>query len=376
MLPLSYDQTSPDGTTIHYITDSTLANGQPGSTRAAAWIEDRSGKRTTFTYDQTVTLADGSTRKLLTRVTDPSGRYLTISWINIGTAGNPWRIQRVEGPLDAGGLPIYAVSYEYNTDGNLWKVHQDPEGLNRVTTFTYTTVNGESGLLDSITDPLGHRVSYHYSLPQGYISTGTLCVDQITEPGSGGDHVFNIGFLGDTAVYITNNGNEFPDCPAGYDLAVGFDPWLRLDALAIMVNCEQFQYWYDSSFNVTRALTTRWQANVGETPVHNRWLTDKSYTYDGAGNMLTETTAGFTGDTTTYTYWGEDKLYQKQSVTDALGHTTQYDYYGENDPDTTSANLGKPRWCAMPATASPAKSLPIPITSTGRKPRRRTSTGS
>src|SRR5205807_1187821 len=43
----------------------------------------------------------------------------------------------------------------------------------------------ETGLLASIADPLGHTVSYTYSLPGGS-ATGTVWVTGISEPSSGG----------------------------------------------------------------------------------------------------------------------------------------------------------------------------------------------
>src|SRR5439155_8508295 len=116
-------------------------------------------------------------------------RYLNLSWTNLnpGVPSNPaWRITQVQGPFNTGGQPIYTVTYEYGADFNLWKAHQDPLGLNRITTFTYTTYSDqggtETGLLASIADPLGHTVTYSYALGP----TGTVWVSAMTEPGSGG----------------------------------------------------------------------------------------------------------------------------------------------------------------------------------------------
>ena len=89
------------------------------------------------------------------------------------------------------------VTYEYNGDGNLWKVHQDPSGLNRTTTFTYTSYDdgmggGETGLLASISDPLGHAVSYTYGVTGFDNPTGTVWVREVDEPGSGGTYTHTI----------------------------------------------------------------------------------------------------------------------------------------------------------------------------------------
>src|SRR5581483_10648595 len=112
-----------DGTVKHFF--------QNGSERDCDTITDRHGNVTTLTYGQA-----GVGKNLLTKVTDPSGRYLQVTWGNLGTQMAPqWRITEVQGPFDPGtGQPVYTVTYEYGADYNLWKVHQDPSGLNRTTT--------------------------------------------------------------------------------------------------------------------------------------------------------------------------------------------------------------------------------------------------
>src|SRR5437870_5988630 len=109
-----------------------------GNERVCDWIDDRHGNRTNLAYELEVTIG-GVTRKLLTSVTDPSGRSLVFSWSNLGTEMEPaWRITGCQGP-------IYNVAYEYNIDLNLSAVHLDPGGLNRTTTFTYGSYVGQNG---------------------------------------------------------------------------------------------------------------------------------------------------------------------------------------------------------------------------------------
>ena len=151
------------------------------------YIEDRHGNRTTLSYDQSATLADGSTKALLTKVTDPVGRTLTFTWANLGSAGQPaWRITQVQGPAGT-----YSVLYGYNSDKNLQSVTLDSGGANRVTTYGYTSVTGqdsngstvtETGLLSSITDGLNHSVTYGYGSPSNN-PLGTVYVSSVTEPG-------------------------------------------------------------------------------------------------------------------------------------------------------------------------------------------------
>ncbi|MBM3947210.1 MAG: hypothetical protein FJ315_07440 [SAR202 cluster bacterium] len=149
--PVSDDQIGMDGSVKHFV--------QNGNERVISWMEDRHGNRTNFTYGLTVTIG-GVQKNLLTRVTDAVGRYLDFTWTNLGTTPAPaWRITQAQGPYTSGGAPVFVVAYEYNAEFNLWKVRHDPAGLNRTVTFGYTTYVGgngtETGLLASVTDPLG-----------------------------------------------------------------------------------------------------------------------------------------------------------------------------------------------------------------------------
>ena len=203
--------TGKDGTIKHYTNVLFKADGTPGNERACDYIQDRYGNRTNLEYNDTETLADGSTRKLLSKVTDPSGRTLEFTWENLSEDENApaWRITQVVGPQ-------YTVTYEYYTDTgdanaaddlyNLKAVHLDPDGLDRVTTYAYTSATGPNGtenaLLASVSDPLGHTVSYQYAYDLNFISywdwggpysvTDTIWVTGIQEPGSGGAHDWNL----------------------------------------------------------------------------------------------------------------------------------------------------------------------------------------
>jgi hypothetical protein len=161
-------------------------------------------------------MGGGVTRKLLNTVTDPSGRQLVFSWTNFGTVNAPaYRITYVAGPL-------YNVSYAYFTNANdpasylnLQSVTLDPGGLARTTSFTYTSYTGangtENGLLASISDPLSHAVSYSYTYPSQN-PTSTVWVTTVTEPGSGGNHVWTLSpssfnYLGTFTTGLSSNGS-------------------------------------------------------------------------------------------------------------------------------------------------------------------------
>src|SRR5205814_1210397 len=99
---LTDTQKGMDGTIKHFFKN--------GNERDCDNIEDRHGNRTTLSYQQAATMPDGSSRNLLSEVTDPSGRSLEFTWSNLGTTALPaWRIVEVDGPQ-------YKVTYDYYTD--------------------------------------------------------------------------------------------------------------------------------------------------------------------------------------------------------------------------------------------------------------------
>ena len=146
-----------DGTVKHYVSIVTNADGTVGNERACDYIQDRHGNTTNLIYGLSYVQPDGSTRKLLTQVTDPSGRSLVFHWTNLGTSGQPaYRITQVDAPTDpATGQPVYRVVYNYYTDPsepnaandlyNLKSVTLDPDGLSRTTTYTYTACSPTNG---------------------------------------------------------------------------------------------------------------------------------------------------------------------------------------------------------------------------------------
>lgn len=373
-----------DGTVKHYINILTLNAGTPSATegneRACDYIEDRHGNRTTLTYGLTVSLPSdpsGSTRKLLTQVTDPSGRSLTFTWTNLSTGSQPvWRITQVQGPLSSGSsVPgvTYRVVYGYYTDPNdpnaanelynLQSVTLDPDGVNRTTTYAYTGATGtytdannqtqtatENGLLASVTDPLGHTVSYGYSAPSSSFAsfTGTVWVTGITEPSgvtSGGAQrtlTWSIllgqghgssDYSGENLVASVSVSTTDPDVGSGAGSYFQMDVDNLLRAVLFYGNVggsggHMFLI-YDGANNVT---------NVQQVYMHGRAQVS---TYGAHGNVLTTTTAqtpsGQTGSTrfpyadSTTSYYDADRYFAKKTVADGNGHATFMDYYTSTD---------------------------------------------
>ncbi|MGI4791253.1 MAG: RHS repeat-associated core domain-containing protein [Janthinobacterium lividum] len=386
-----------DGTIKHYTNVVIKADGTSGNERACDYIQDRYGNKTTLTYGQSYVQPDGSTRSILTLVTDPTGRSLTFHWTNFGTTAQPtYRITEIDAPIDpAMGTYAYRVTYDYYTDPNdpnvandlfnLKAVHLDPDGLNRTTTYTYTNcapvtlsnyrgniseADGptEYGLLGNLTDPLGHTVSYTY----GYIidpgnsdvyaaEMNVLYVSQIIEPGSGGKNTWTISFcIGLFSGWFLSNSGTFaqgghPPPPSdGPDMSVdlGNDLFHRTNHIGSTYSPGEWEagyaIYYDNSNNVIMHDELIYQEQGGANQ-SEQWL-DKgdAYTYGQHGNVLTHqfvlegphsvlsSRTFFPGQDTT-AYYNASQYFQKTGVTDMDGHTTAMGV-GTN----TAGNTGDP----------------------------------
>jgi RHS repeat-associated protein len=349
---LADEEHGMDGTVKHFVT--------VGTERRCDYIQDRHGNQTLLEYSH----PSGDPR-LLTKVTDPSGRYLEISWTNFGSQEQPiWRIAQVRGPFD-GGQPVYTVSYEYNAQQNLWKVHQDPAGLNRVTTFTYTTVGPEWALLASVSDSLGHTVSYQYTLEDQV--TNTVWVTQVTEPGSGGDLIWRIT----PALDLSNGVAIFTWCGSNvtnYAAQVGVrsDDHLRATTTYYpTVLGIAYQTEYDSANNVTRKAERMLWYDPGSPNYNHNIQRATVATYGPHGNVVTQSVEGFPGETTTTSYYNASKYFQKESVTDALGNVTRMDYFDKFDPNP--GNRGNVKWVRDARYATTGKQFEYAYNQYGQK---------
>ncbi len=91
--------------------------------------------------------------------------------------------------------PAYLYPTDVFDETGLTYSVPNPAGLDRATTYTYTSYNDGNGniendLLASVTDPLGSVISYQYGMPVDPWNwnvvmnpTGTVWVTGITEPG-------------------------------------------------------------------------------------------------------------------------------------------------------------------------------------------------
>jgi len=336
-----------DGTIKHFVLIGTKADGT--NVRACDTITDRHGNTTTLTYGTSpVTMADGSSLKLLQSVTDPTNRTLTFTWQNRAIAGVPhWRITGVQGPTGT-----YSVAYDYDASNNLSAVHLDSGvgGLNRTTTYGYTSVGAETGLLNAITDPLGHTVTYAYGAPASNPVFNKIWVQSVTEPAGvttgGTPRTLTISFaivaFGSTnyggGVYSTDV--TIPYVSASSTIRCESDNRLRVtDVYASGGFSGHYRTFYDTSNNVTKSY-------VGHVGASGSDLNQEGYTatYTAFGAVLTQQPLAFAAGKTTTTYYDASKYFQKASVTDAFNRTTTMDYYGKYDSDTNLDNIGEARW--------------------------------
>ena len=340
VVPLDDTEIGMDGTTKHFVS---VGN----NVRACDYIQDRYGSRTNLVYGANV--GGASVSNLLSTVTDPVGRQLVFTWANKGTAQAPiYRIVQVDGPQ-------YSVLYGYNVDANLSSVTLDPGGVghqNRTTTFGYTTYAGQSGtetgLLSSVTDPLGHSVSYGHGFNAALGSTAVTSIVEnggvdasntprlhtwtITPGGPGQNQPLGTGFTDDAG--LTSGTYHF----------VAVDSQLRSIYLWTNGEYEWYSSAYDSASNVTQTESIEMDLVHTNQLWHHRHL----FTYGPHGNQLTHSVDGFAGTDTT-AYYNGSQYFQKQSVTDMNGHTTTFGvgskYAGTaGNADTNPGDRGSVLW--------------------------------
>jgi RHS repeat-associated protein len=390
--PLEDTQKGMDGTVKHFVANGTLPTSLGGginhNERVCDSITDRHGNQTELIYGLTVTNPDGSTRKLLTQVKDPSQRTLTFTWNNLGTTAAPhWRVIQVQGPL-------YRVTYEYHSNPadaasyrNLWKVRLDRDGLDRATTYlygSYTGANGtENGLLTAIVDPLGHSVQYSYALTEmdwhnignnnGNNPTGTVWVHRVTE-NAGVDGNDNPRTLYWDIFFRDISPAEFHVVcvsQVGHSFSVTRDAYGRILDIGHGVishqpiNFLRYTFAYDASNNVTEsvAIHRRMDTSSGGYEVRGGDV-GVTATYGPHGNVLTQqvvyginTTAPIIASRTEYQYYNASKYFQKASVTQkgAAGNsdhrTSTFDYFDSGDADP--GNRGQVKWVRDAGYANP-----------------------
>ena len=325
-----------DGTVKHYIAD--------GADRVCDYIEDRHGNRTTLEYAYNRPMSDGTTKNLLSEVTDPSGRTLTFTWSDLDPNTDPhdpihiWRITHVDGPS-------YGVTYGYYTgtgnvdkDYNLATVTLDPGGLNRITSYDYTNCTGpngtENGLLYSVTEypNANESISYYYTYSVPAVGTGTIWVTQITEPTGQASLIWDIS----TYYYGGNLACRIQNTARSMCVEVISDPYLRQIYYATAeVENLVYSVVYNQDYTVSSKHTYHYSMYSGGLS-NAAAMVDRcdNYTYGPHGHVLTHYVDRFPG-TDSFVYYDVDKYFQKKTVTDMRNRVSTFDYGSETD-----TNLG------------------------------------
>lgn len=333
--------TDPAGNDITYLYD---ANGD------LTGVTNRNNKTTTFTYLQD---------HYLDEIKDPLGR--PVSKNEYDASG------RLVAIIDAEGKRIdydhdinarqeiiedrlgYITIYEYDDEGN---VVAKTDHLGHRWTYTYNSLGYKTSQTDPLgntstfthddkghvlttTGPLGNTTTYTYDA-QGHILTeidplnhvtantydaaGNLV--QVTDP-TGGSITYTYGDKG-----LKTSQTSSPDGILFYTTTYEYDTRGNLikeiDPLGHETHFE-----YDTLSRQTKVTKTR-TTSSGPVPV----ITE--FTYDGEGNILTETLAN--GAVRTYEY---DALGNKTAAIDPLGRRTEYTYEARGNLIGTTAPDGR-----------------------------------
>ncbi len=259
----------PDGTSASYTYDANgnllTATGPSGTT--------------TFTYD---------TDNLLTRMVEPSGRFLDYTYNSDGVRT---RIESQDG---------YAVNYEYDDVGRLLSLRDGSDEL--LVAYSY----GENGLLARAEMGNGTVTTYEYD------SADRL--EQLVNENNGGGVLSRFDYTYDSVGRIASVGTL--DGTSTYS----YDPAGQLTE-AVLPDGRVIEYRYDAAGNrisvTDSGATTTYFANT-----LNQYVTagTTSYVYDDDGNLVSKTDGG---QTWTYSYDFENRL---STVTAPNGETTFYRY--------------------------------------------------
>ncbi|HKF67766.1 MAG TPA: RHS repeat-associated core domain-containing protein [Vicinamibacterales bacterium] len=299
-------------------------------------MTDRNGNVVTITRE-----SPGPTQErfgLITRITEPAGRFLTLAY---DTAG------RITGVTDPIGR---SVLYTYDGQGHLATVTDAAGGLTSYTydashhlvtitdprTITYLTNEYDAqGRVSRQTQADGGVFTFAYTL-EGQNITATT----ITDPrGNATTHRFNSsGFpvsttdaLGQTTTFDYTNGTNLlisTTDPLGRVTRFEYDTLGNVTTVTDPTGAQR-GFTYEPTFNrvtsITNPVTPPTQFGY-DTVGNLRTITDPggkptTLTYNAAGQPLTITDPLF--HTTTFTY---DSVGNLATIADPLGNTTRFDY--------------------------------------------------
>ena len=365
-------QIGEDGTIKHFVAK--------GDDRVCDSIQDRYGNTTTLEYDNPVQ-TDGQPQwhALLTKVTDPSQRHLDFTWANIATNNHPvYRIVQVDSPLYSVVYTYYTTpatdaksaarlynlksvtldaSHDWTGGNNVQAGHNAHE--DRTTSFDYddvtygqSTSTGEYGVLNSITDPLGHAVSYGYEVDP-YYGLGTISVRSLQEPaGLNGTMNWKFEwtdtFLGDRAMSVVD-ANPNRDEVTLYAV-VDSDSMLRKTSMEGYGKRGGYYTVYDSANQVKSSMS----AQIGYEFRVDQVLGVEDATYWANGKPQSSWTEGFDASNdadswkypnnhkdVTY-YYDSSRYFMQKKIIDRNGKVAMFGVGAKEDPNI--GNRGSILW--------------------------------
>lgn len=295
-------------------------------------------------YRNSVTLvrASGQTGPI-TQISDSNGRNINLTWTN----GLITEAQEFAGTT---ALPE-TVTYAYDANGRLSTV---TDGVNNVTTFTYSTTSAETNNIASIKDGnlFTTTLAYTTSTGSGLAPLGSL--SSITLPDTGkwtfsytADANSNIQSSTITDAIATNR--LFAFNPAGYVTSdtVGSDQTGTLH--------QQTTYTRNSATNFVtdqyeplpsgqRHTVFSWDFTAGDllsvTKAYESIAATTSYTYDNSNCYFVKTVTDPDGHVTTNTYSSDGKC-NLISAQNGNGHTTTFSYNTQGQFLTTTSPMSE-----------------------------------
>jgi RHS repeat-associated protein len=359
-------QTNPDGTFQTTVTDPNgnitrqtykdnelISQTQGyGTPQAATWA---------YGYDPAT---DG-----ITAVTDPNGHEWTYRWDSYGnltqavgpastaSATNHETTTIQYTPTDSLFYTSAAVTdsstvtttFSYDSSGNLLSISRPLTGSSRIATTTLTYGDtSHPGDVTKITDPNNHATQFAYD------ASGNLIKE--TDP-AGDISTYSYDAVGRLTAVVSPNGNapsgtrQLPQ-PWRYTSTATYDASGDVTSVSDALG-NTTDYHYDADGNVTsvvdaRQNTTSYAFDEANelTAVTNPDGSSEGFTYDGDGNLLSQSMIAAGGATLRTLGYSYDPLNRVDTATDPNGRVTAYTYDGAGnllsrlDPMNRTTNYG------------------------------------
>jgi RHS repeat-associated protein len=294
------------------------------------WARNSAGLVTTATdmLGQATTMAYSATGGDLTSITRPDNSTATYAYDS-----TYHKVTTVKDSLN------HVTSYGYNTSGDLITI---TNALNQVTTIAWS-----NGLEQSVTDPLGHTLTYVYDTSRHLTATVDALGDRTTFGYDGARNIVTVKDpLGHTTSYAYDGlarVTQKTDAAGGVATMV-YNPQGQVTSQTDQLG-HVTQYTYNSTGSETakteaygtslqRTTTMAYDSDgrmIAKTDALNHTT---SYGYDAVGRLKTITNAA--GGVETFAY---DAIGRLTADIDPLNHTTNYGYNSRSWPTSVTDPL-------------------------------------